>query len=156
IISLSCCGQTKFDSKNILKSKLNSNYIGGVNNYKPQFAAELKKYDYRVTNKETFLKAIKNAKKYQIIFIDGKADIDLSNEKTINIKTGIKIISDRGVNGSKGARLFTTNTEIFPLFNCGSEVSFSGLRIDGTDYDIYHKNIKKGSFKEDTYGVGLT
>lgn len=156
LVSIYSFGQLKTNLQNLLSTKFQSYYIGGLNNYRPQYDLKIKKYDYKVSNKDEFLRAIKNADKYQVIFIDGNAEIDLSNMTTIFIKTGVKIVSDRGANGSKGARIFTKRSKIIPLFECGSYVHFIGLRIDGTDYNVYNNNVKKGSFQEDTYGAGIT
>jgi len=140
-----------------LSSRFNNKYIGGLNNAKEVYPLKSRNYKYVVNDKEEFLLALKNVKAYESIFINGAAVIDLSDQPKLHVKTGVKIISDRGDKGSKGALLYTNNPKAFPLFECGSYVNFVGLRIMGNDNDIYHKGIKKGNdFRANTYGPGIT
>ena len=149
-------GQPGFVSKSLLSSRYGDEYVGGMVNYKPSFSFKMPKYDYKVNNKNEFLQALKSVKSYGTIYIEGDSEIDLSDQKTINVRTGVKIISNRGNKGSLGARLYSNNPRIYPMFECGSYVNFIGLRIDGTDENVFFKNVEKKTFKENTYGPGVT
>src|SRR5690606_27752244 len=103
-----------------------------------------------------FLQALKSVKSYGTIYIEGDSEIDLSDQKTINVRTGVKIISNRGNKGSLGARLYSNNPRIYPMFECGSYVNFIGLRIDGTYENVFFKNVEKKTVMMNTYVCRVT
>jgi len=108
-----------------------------------------RKADFTVVNKKEILNALKVAKPYNIIYVKGNVTIDLSGEKNIEIKEGIKLIGDRNTqNKVSGAILFTKNSGIHPLFNVnGDNVLIYGLTIKGDDGRIF---VKENAFKGKT------
>src|SRR5690606_36901636 len=117
------------------------------------------KIDLVVKSKQEFLNAIKSDRKYYTIYVDDKLEIDLTDQKTLYVKTGVKIVSGRGVNGSNGASIKTTKNGAFPLFECGSFVMFYGLRIAGSDTNVYANNKKQTGLNADhknKYGVQIS
>ena len=148
--------QPKYSSESLLSSKLEGKYVGGMQKFIPNYPFVMPEFDYKVRTKEEFLAALKSIRSYGVIYIEGDVEIDLTDEGTVSVRTGVKLISDRGNNGSLGARILSRNPRSFPMFECGSYVSFIGLRIDGTDNDIYFNNVKRATFKENTYGPGVT
>lgn len=88
-----------------------------------------------VKNAEEFLKALGSAKKGDIIYIEDKAVIDLSNVPRLDIAIpgGIAIASGRGQSGSVGGLIqYTTFTSgaSTPLFRTGGP----GIRITGVRF----------------------
>lgn len=149
-ISLSIFGQDKYLSEESLRN-LNNNYvyegqcIGGLKSGEPyyNYFIENLRYDYVIKDKEHFLNVLKDSiKENQVIYIPGKLEIDLSGEKKIVIRRNVSIVSDRGKEGSHGARLFTTDSGVFPLFRVSDNVKISGVRIEGGDKDIFFNNIQ--------------
>ncbi len=89
--------------------------------------------DFTVTTGEEFLDALKNAQPGQVIFIPDGAEIDLTGERNVAIPEGVTIAGTRGLNGSLGARIFTTLRESHTLFKTGGdEVRVTGLRFEGS------------------------
>lgn len=143
----------------IKSQQLNGRFIGGLKGSQASFPKFEGRVDVTVKNKKEFLDAIKSDRKYYTIYIDESAVIDLSDQRTLFVKTGVKIISNRGVNGSKGALLITKTNGIFPLFECGSSVTFYGLRIQGSDTNVYAGNKKRAGLNadyENKYGVQIS
>ena len=66
-----------------------------------------------------------------VIWIDDAAEIDLTGFTEIDIPAGVTLASGRGVLGSLGARLFTTQISEQALFHAGEGSRVSGLRFHG-------------------------
>ena len=143
-------GQRIFLEENVLQ-KLNKNfkveeqYIGGLKSGRPYFEYfdDLVRKDYEIKDTQHFLKVLKDSvTKGQVIYIPNDLEIDLTGKKNIVIPSGITIIGDRGKEGGLGARLFTTDSGIFPLFKVEDNIKISGIRIEGGDKNIYFNNIE--------------
>jgi len=88
--------------------------------------------DYTVTTKEELLDALKNAKAGQVIFVPDGVVIDLTGERNIAIPGAVTLAGTRGLNGSAGARIFTTLRQSHVLMvTAGDEVRITGLRFEG-------------------------
>lgn len=118
----------------------NGELIGGISQGKTNYSKQVNKFDILVKNKDQFLAALKNSMPYSTIYIQDDANIDLTGQSSLGLKTGITLASGRGKIGSKGARIYTTKNGTFPLFECGSYVKIIGLRIEGPDKNIYFEN----------------
>ncbi|EHO08777.1 hypothetical protein HMPREF9714_02148 [Myroides odoratimimus CCUG 12901] len=155
-------GQRIFLEENVLQ-KLNKNfkveeqYIGGLKSGRPYFevVVDSLRKDYEIKDAQHFLKVLKDSvTKGQVIYIPNELEIDLTGKKNIVIPSDITIIGDRGKKGALGARLFTTDFGVYPLFQVENDVLIKGIRIEGCDKEIYYKNIKyegKDSFNLNRY-----
>ncbi|GAB3224330.1 hypothetical protein GCM10027454_19910 [Algoriphagus aestuariicola] len=105
------------------------------------------KPNYIVTDRSQLLAALEEAAPYSIIYVKGNAQIDLSGEKNIIIKEGIKLIGDRKKNKKElGAVLFTSNAGVHPFFKVdGDNVLIYGVTIVGDDGNVL---VKDDSFEE--------
>lgn len=99
---------------------------------------EVSQAHHVVSNKDEFLKVLKEVKKNEIIYIKDDAEIDLTSYKRVQLPSHVTFTSGRGINGSEGGLIFT-NAPASPLFICGDNVSFSNLRIKGPDTEKYHQ-----------------
>ncbi|OYD41870.1 right-handed parallel beta-helix repeat-containing protein [Sphingobacterium cellulitidis] len=89
-----------------------------------------------VTNKSQLLAAFQNAKSGDVILISNSSKIDLSGEKNIVVNSGITIKAQNST-GLKPL-IHTELNGTKPLFKIvGSNVCFSGLRIQGPDGSVY-------------------
>ena len=116
--------------------------IGGGKGY----TKIISKYDFLVRNRDELLDALKKAKKGDVIFISDTSKIDLSKDDKIVIHGGITLASNRGVNDSEGALLFSSdiNKLIQSLFLIkGDSVRITGLRIQGPDSTTRFKTFYK-------------
>ncbi len=103
--------------------------LGGGFGYKDVFVTG----DYIVETVDQFLEALEKAKSGEIIFIKGDAVIDLTSiGKTLDIKDGVTIASDRGNAGSTGALVFS-DAFVTPMFNAGKDVRITGITFKGAD-----------------------
>jgi len=115
--------------------------------------------DYIVQNKSEFLKALESVKKYGTVYVKGNVDINLSGQKNIIIKEGVKLLGDRNVEKKmRGALIYTTESGVHPFFNAsGDNVLIYGLTFKGDDGDILVKEDafmgKTDKFKKDNYLV---
>lgn len=122
---------------------IDGEYIGGIKvgttTLEPFFSNPVNSGDIIVKNKAELLKALKDVKRGQTIFIDGDARIDLTGENKITIPHGITLASNRGYNGSKGGLIFTDLHGVSPLFRAnGNGVTITGLRLSGPDTAVYY------------------
>ena len=102
--------------------------IGGGEGY----SEILTKGDFTVTTAEELLKALKEAKAGQVIFVPDGVEIDLTGHRNIGIPGGVTLAGTRGLDGSPGARIFTTLREGHRLMQtAGDEVRLTGLRFEG-------------------------
>ncbi len=104
------------------------NPIGGGEGYSDIFT----KGDFTVTTKEELLAALKEARAGQVIFVPDGVEIDLTGQQRIAIPQGVTLAGTRGLNGSAGARIFTTWRKSHGLmYAAGREVRITGLRFEG-------------------------
>ncbi|MHB8994321.1 MAG: hypothetical protein ACYC63_03615 [Armatimonadota bacterium] len=94
---------------------------------------------YKVATVEELVAALGKAQAGEIIFIDPRAELDLTTlvyaEKLVlNVPGGVTIASDRGQNGSLGALIYSDAFQTAPMFLAeGPDVRFTGLRVRGPD-----------------------
>jgi len=104
--------------------------IGGAKGYRRLVSQS----DYQVKTLEELLAALKQAKAGQVVYVDDKAEIDLTGKQKIVIPGGVTIASGRGRGNSQGALLYSNELATSPLFLAGGEkVRVTGLRLRGPD-----------------------
>jgi len=109
--------------------------IGGGPGYKKIIL----KGDYRVKDVDGLVEALKDAKEGQVIFVDGDAELDVTDlvftvKFFFLVPAGVTLASDRGHNGSKGAIIRSDHFGTSPLLKVlGPNVRITGLRIVGPD-----------------------
>lgn len=104
------------------------NPIGGGAGYSDIFTAG----DFTVRTKDELLAALSQAQPGQVIFIPDGVEIDLTGARDIVLPAGVTLAGTRGLNGSQGARIFSTWDESYRLFRtAGDEVRVTGLRFEG-------------------------
>lgn len=104
------------------------NPIGGGEGYEPIFT----RGDFTVSTADEFLAALGKARPGQVVFVPHGAEIDLTGKKDIRIPAGVTLAGTRGLDGSPGARVFTTWSESHRLMRTGGErVRVTGLRFEG-------------------------
>ena len=118
------------------------NPIGGGEGYSPIFT----KGDFTVSTKEELLEALKKAKAGQVVFVPDAVEIDLTGMKDIIIPEGVTLAGTRGLDGSKGARIFTTSrTTLMLMKTGGDDVRVTGLRFEGayagTERTAFYNNF---------------
>lgn len=87
----------------------------------------------------SFRSTIENAAPNSIIFLTSNVVIDLTGigNNTITVPSNVTIASDRGVSGSTGAMITTTQTYGGAAsFKVGNNVRFTGLRIIGGESGV--------------------
>ena len=88
--------------------------------------------DFVVKTPDAFLDALKKAKAGQVIFVPEGVEIDLTGKQRLQIPGGVTLAGTRGLKGSAGARIFTTQRKTSPLLStAGDEVRLTGLRFEG-------------------------
>ena len=104
------------------------NPIGGGDGYRPIFTSG----DVTVTTAEELLEALAQARPGQVIFFPDGVEIDLTGHRNVVIPAGVTLAGTRGLNGSPGARVFTTLREGHRLMESGGdEIRLTGLRFEG-------------------------
>ena len=102
--------------------------IGGGEGYADILAAG----DFTVKTKGELLTAFKQAKAGQVVFVPDGVEMDLTDLRVISIPAGVTLAGTRGLNESKGARLFAaTQTSFTLLRTAGDDVRITGLRFEG-------------------------
>jgi len=106
------------------------NPIGGGKGYRRVVSQS----DYQVKSAEELLAALKQAKAGEVVYVDDKAEIDLTGRQKIVIPGGVTIASGRGRGNSQGALLYSNELATSPLFLAGGgKVRVTGLRLRGPD-----------------------
>ena len=106
------------------------NPIGGGEGYQPIFTTG----DFIVTSKEEMLEAFEQAQPGQVIFFPDGVEIDLTGQRNLVVPAGVTLAGTRGLNGSAGARIFTTLRESHTLMTSGGdEIRLTGLRFEGAE-----------------------
>jgi WD40 repeat protein len=105
--------------------------IGGGKGYKDTVTTG----DYTVNNLVELTNALKNATDGQIIFIPTDTEICFDDTtKPLTIPAGVTLASDRGLNGSEGAMLYSNKlrNDGAPLLKTAGElVRITGIRLRG-------------------------
>lgn len=127
---------------------INGDYIGGY--YKAdtskwlQYKNRPTYVDITVNNVEELLSELKKAARGTTIFLAGDSAFDLSGYRNVSIPAGVTLASDRGINKSKGALIYTDNLSSSPLFQVtGDDVKIMGLRLQGPDSNVVHPRVIK-------------
>jgi len=90
--------------------------------------------DYQVKSAAELLAALKTAKAGEVVYVDDKAEMNLTGRRKIVIPGGVTIASGRGRENSQGAVLYSNELATSPLFLAGGEkVRVTGLRLRGPD-----------------------
>jgi hypothetical protein len=88
--------------------------------------------DFIVTTKAELLAALTKAKTGKVVFVPDGVEIDLTGERSIGIPGGVTLAGTRGLDGSPGARVFTTQKASYVLMQtAGYDVRVTGLRFEG-------------------------
>jgi hypothetical protein len=104
------------------------NPIGGGAGYSDIFTTG----DFTVTTRDEFLQALKQAQPGQVVFVPDGTEIDFTGMRDIAIPERVTLAGTRGLNGSQGARIFTTSRPPFILMRTtGDGVRLTGLRFEG-------------------------
>ena len=84
--------------------------------------------------KAALLEALKKAKAGQVIFVPDGVEIDMTG-KQLRISAGVTLAGTRGLNGSSGARMFTTDRgqNVCLIGTGGYDVRITGLRFEGPE-----------------------
>jgi hypothetical protein len=121
--------------------------IGGGKGYRRLVT----KSDYQVKTLEELLSALKEAKAGQVVYVDDKAEIEVTGKQKIVIGGGVTVASGRGRGGSEGALLYSNELATSPLFLAGGEnVRVTGLRLRGPDQKRRTEQMRK-LYKEGRY-----
>lgn len=109
----------------------------------------ISKGDFNAEDVDSLLKALSIVKSGQVIFIPDEIEIDLTTliyiEKLIlSIPEGVTLAGNRGVNGSKGAKIFSDALDTHVIFKTlGPNVRITGLRIQGPNANRYLDHHKR-------------
>ncbi len=104
------------------------NPIGGGEGYQPILTSG----DFTVTNKDELLAALKSAGPGQVIFLPDGVEIDLTGHRNLVLPPAVTLAGTRGLDGSLGARLFTTLRQSHTLMTTGGDdIHLTGLRFEG-------------------------
>ena len=100
--------------------------------------------DYGVKTLDELVSALEKAKAGQVVYIDDRAEIDLTGSQKIVIPAGVTVASGRGKGDSQGALLYSSNLATSPMFSVGSEgVRVTGLRLRGPDQQRRTEQMRK-------------
>jgi hypothetical protein len=121
--------------------------VGGGEGYK----ARIRKADFKVKTLQELLGAFLTATPGQVVYVENEVEIDLTGQKDLQIPWGVTLAGSRGENGSKGALLFTTKIDTFPLFvTHGNSIRITGLRFRGPDPERRNEELQQ-LMKENRY-----
>lgn len=85
-----------------------------------------------VTNRTRLRAALDAAEPGDTVFVPGTARVNLTSDLPLVVPPGVTLASDRGVDGSDGALLYTTRgTTATPLLVAKDEARVTGLRLRG-------------------------
>ncbi len=100
--------------------------------------------DYQVKTLEELLAALKQARAGQVVYVDDKAEIEVTGEQKMVIPSGVTFASGRGRGDSEGALLYSNELSMSPLFLAGGEkVRITGLRLRGPDQKRRTEQMRK-------------
>ena len=84
-----------------------------------------------VRTAEELVAALGSAEAGDVIFIPDGVEIDLSAQERLRLPGGVTLAGTRGLNGSQGARLFSTRKIGTQFATAGDGVRITGLRFEG-------------------------
>ncbi len=121
--------------------------IGGGKGYRRLVSQS----DYQVKTLEELLAALKQAGAGQVVYVDNKAEIEVTSEQKMVIGGRVTVASGRGRGDSEGALLYSNELSMSPLFLAGGEkVRVTGLRLRGPDQKRRTEQMRK-LYKEGRY-----
>ncbi len=110
---------------------------------------------------DDLLEAFDNARSGDVVFVDGRAEIDCTQrvyiEKLVlEIPEGVTLASDRGAGGTKGGMILSETFETKPLIRAmGPGVRVTGLRIGGPNpkpcFENHNRSFREGRGHEYYY-----
>jgi len=104
------------------------NPIGGGSGYRDALAEPT----YIANTRDELQSALKKSRSGDIVFLPGDTDIDLGGQPAITVPRGVTLASDRGRDGSQGARLYSTAPDTPAVVETGGAYArITGLRIEG-------------------------
>ena len=101
--------------------------IGGGEGYRDI----LTEGDFTVTTADDLVAALKEAEAGQVIFAPDGVEIDMTKHNELKLPGGVTIAGTRGLNGSLGARIFTTRPAGRMFQTAGEDIRLTGLRFEG-------------------------
>lgn len=108
--------------------------------------------DFVVATKAALLNALDSATDGDLIYLEGNADIDLTNTDNLTVPGGVTLASNRGAENSPGGRL-RTNSVSRPLLKTGGDgVRLVGLRLRGQQPDGYFDPNSQSVYGYDSEG----
>lgn len=148
LIFLSCASLNLFaqNKSATFFDKIDGEFIGGLNNADPNsypiFNNKRKSNTKPVTTEKDFLDVLAYANRGDIIYLPGDKVFNFSGHKMIKIPGGVTIYSDRGVNRSGGALIYSDSLATNPLFiTDGDDIKLVGIRFRGPDGDIINSRL---------------
>jgi PKD repeat protein len=135
------------------------NPIGGGLGYSRIISGTEASVKYVVSTKDQLVIALRSAKSGDVVFVTGKAVIDMTGTPSVTIPASVTLASDRGRAGSAGALLKRTRNLNGgweePMFVAGGDyVRVTGLRLQGEMYPQDYGN-QVGETYESDYLVGI-
>lgn len=129
---LSCaiaCADVSSEAWNTYGCEANptGNPIGGGAGYSDIFTTG----DYTVTTFEQLTTALEQAQPGEVVFVPDGTEIDMTGHMGIALPSGVTLAGTRGLNGSPGARLYTTTPSGTQFVVSGPDVRVTGLRVEG-------------------------
>ena len=131
--------------------------IGGGDGYRNTIAAP----EHRIATLDQLLEALQKANAGDVIFIDGKAEIDCTTrvhieQLVLEIPEGVTLASDRGQYGSAGGLIYSDTFATRPLIRVmGPNVRITGLRLRGPNpnqhLEHHHRSFAEGRGHEYYY-----
>ncbi len=103
------------------------NPIGGGDGYSPILTTG----DFTCLTVDEFVDALAEAADGQVIFIPDGVEIDMTGQPPQKVPGGVTIAGTRGLNGSLGARIFTTDRSGRLFDTAGDFARITGLRFEG-------------------------
>jgi hypothetical protein len=91
---------------------------------------------FLVSTKKELIDSLGIAEAGQIVYVDDKAEINMTGVSELSIKDGVILASGRGRNGSLGAKLYCIgngNYNLFKLSGVSKNIRITGLRLQGPD-----------------------
>jgi hypothetical protein len=119
--------------------------IGGGEGYK----RIVTKGDFVAEDLETLIDVLSKAKSGQVVFIPGKAVIDMTtfiyiDKTTLKVPEGVTLASDRGHNGSLGAQITSDGLDTPLMIQImGPNARITGIRLQGPNPKRYLDHHKR-------------
>lgn len=102
------------------------------------------RFDYHVDSLEELLAALRQAQAGEVVYVDDKAEIDMSGRQNVVIPGGVTLASGRGRKESRGALIYSNELKTCPLLlTGGGKVRVTGLRLRGPDPERRTEQMRK-------------